>query len=289
MTYLTKLISLGSVAFFVLLTLMLSWYTVPEGYRGVITRNAAVVGVAAPGLGFKVPFIDSVTDMSVQTQRVDFEHVESYSRDIQQSNNYVTVNYRLSPDVVARIYSEVGFEYAHTLLNARVFKHLKETYGKFTAAEIVNSRDKVSNVIEEALRADLAEFGVVVEDVQLANIDFSDEYEKAIEGAANAEANVKRERQELERIKVSAQQQVAQAEAQALAIKAKADADAYARTVNGNAEASAIAARGKALRDNPDLIALTAAEKWNGILPTTMLPNSTVPFVNMQTAVERVK
>jgi hypothetical protein len=41
-----------------------SWYTVGEGYRGVQLRNGAVVGTAEPGLGFKMPVIDSVVDIS---------------------------------------------------------------------------------------------------------------------------------------------------------------------------------------------------------------------------------
>jgi len=47
------------------------------------------------------------------------------------------------------------------------------------------------------------------------------------------------------------------------------------------AEADAIRAKGAALRDNPTLIALTSAERWNGILPTTMVPGGAVPFVNV--------
>lgn len=47
------------------------------------------------------------------------------------------------------------------------------------------------------------------------------------------------------------------------------------------AEAAAIKARGAALRDNPALIDLTAVERWNGTLPTTIPPNGTVPFLNL--------
>jgi len=39
--------------------------------------------------------------------------------------------------------------------------------------------------------------------------------------------------------------------------------------------------RGALLRDNPSLIDLTAAERWNGTLPTTMVPGSATPFVNV--------
>ena len=37
-----------------------SWYTVDQTERGVLLRNGAIIGVAQPGLGFKVPLIDTV-------------------------------------------------------------------------------------------------------------------------------------------------------------------------------------------------------------------------------------
>ena len=51
-----------------------SWYTVGEGYRGVALRNGAVVGTSEPGLGFKMPIIDSVVDISVQSQAQLIDH-----------------------------------------------------------------------------------------------------------------------------------------------------------------------------------------------------------------------
>ena len=49
----------------------------------------------------------------------------------------------------------------------------------------------------------------------------------------------------------------------------------------GNAEATAISARGKALGDNPHLVTLVQAEKWNGVLPVTMVPGGTVPMITL--------
>jgi hypothetical protein len=51
--------------------------------------------------------------------------------------------------------------------------------------------------------------------------------------------------------------------------------------LKGEAEASAIRARGAALGDNPNLVALVQAEKWNGTLPTTMLPSGSVPMLTI--------
>ena len=44
---------------------------------------------------------------------------------------------------------------------------------------------------------------------------------------------------------------------------------------------SAIKAKADALRENPGLVALTATEKWDGKLPSTFVPGSAVPFIQM--------
>lgn len=260
-----------------------SWYTVPEGYRGVVTRNGAVVDVAQPGLGFKVPFIDQVTDVNIQTQKEVFEQLAAYSRDIQQSESRVTVNYHLSPDSVDFVYAQIGLNYADKILRPAVYKRIKEIFGQYTAADIVARRGELGLAITTALHEELAEESwLIVESVQIENIDFSDAYEAAVEAAAQAEAGVKRAKQELEKIKIDAQQKVAQAQAEAEARRLAADAEAYQIKAKGDAEAQAIRARADALRTNPNLIDLMAVEKWSGSLPTTMVPNSTLPFLNMQ-------
>ena len=44
-----------------------SWYTVDQTERGVKLRYGAIIGTAQPGLGFKIPLIDSVEKVSVKT------------------------------------------------------------------------------------------------------------------------------------------------------------------------------------------------------------------------------
>jgi regulator of protease activity HflC (stomatin/prohibitin superfamily) len=129
--------------------------------------------------------------------------------------------------------------------------------------------------------------------VQLENIEFSQNYLHSIEQRMLAEVEVQKLQQNAEREKVQAQITVTQATAKANAIRAEAQANADATRlsgearaanikVTGDAEASAIEARGKALTSNPNLVTLVQAERWNGVLPTTMVPGSTVPFVSIK-------
>ena len=46
-----------------------------------------LIGTATPGLGFKIPFIDSIVKISLETQRVQFDKVNSYSRDQQPADD----------------------------------------------------------------------------------------------------------------------------------------------------------------------------------------------------------
>ena len=56
------------VGLVVLFVLGGSFYTIDAGERGVILRNGKVVGTAEPGLSFKLPIVDSVREITVQTQ-----------------------------------------------------------------------------------------------------------------------------------------------------------------------------------------------------------------------------
>ena len=120
---------------------------------------------------------------------------------------------------------------------------------------------------------------VLIDSVQIENIDFSDAYEKSIELRMQAEVLVQTEKQNLEKEKVNAEIALTQAQGQANSALARARADAEATRLKGEAEAQAIEARAKALAQNVNLVELTKAERWNGVLPTTMIPNSTVPFI----------
>ena len=47
----------------------LSYYTVNEGERGILLRYGKIVKVAEPGLGFKIPFMESVAStLNLQKQ-----------------------------------------------------------------------------------------------------------------------------------------------------------------------------------------------------------------------------
>jgi len=270
-------------AIFGITALLGSWYTVDQGERGVMLRNGAITGTAEPGLGFKMPIIEKVVDIDVRTRAKLYENILAYSRDQQTAGLTVSVNFRVPADAVTTVYEEYGSvdSLAARLLDRKVMDETKNIFGQFNAVTAIQDRSRL--VAEVQMRIQEAVIGpIIIESVQIENIDFSDAYEDSIEQRMLAEVEVQKVRQNAEREKVQAEIKVIQAEATAKARVAQAKAEAEAITLKGNAEAEAINARGKALKDNPSLIDLVSAERWDGKLPTTMVPNAAVPFVSVK-------
>lgn len=259
-----------------------SWYTVDQGERGVVLRNGAVTGTAEPGLGFKMPLVDKVVDIDIRSRANLYENVLAYSRDQQTAGLTVSVNYRVPADQVVSVYENYGSveNLRNRVLDRQVFDETKNVFGRFNAATAIQERSRLVAEVQSAIQ-EAVSGPIIIESVQIENIDFDDSYERAIAARMEAEVEVQRIQQNAEREKVNAEITVIQAQADADARLAKARAQAEATRLAGQAEADAIRARGDALRENPNLINLVQAERWNGELPTTMVPGSTIPFMNM--------
>lgn len=264
-----------------------SWYRVDEGERAVVLTNGSFSEIAGPGLNFKIPFFQTARFFSVRNEVIPFEQMAAYSFDQQIAELKLSVNFQISPEQVERIYKEFGSldGAVSRVIQPRSFEAVKNVFGQYSAQRAIQERGKLNSDILLALQNSVKSTGIQITSVQVENIDFSDSYEGAVEAAAKAKADIERSKSELLRVEQEAQQKVKQAQAEAEAKKLQADADAYATKAAGEATAAAIRERGAALRDNPDLVDLVAAEKWNGQLPTTMVPNSTVPFINMNESV----
>jgi regulator of protease activity HflC (stomatin/prohibitin superfamily) len=254
--------------------------TIDQGNIGVRLRFGEAVGTMQPGFHIVIPFMDRVVTFSTRTKKQSYSQVNAYSRDIQAADNLVSVNYRVDGSKAIEVYSRYGENFVDSIISPVIQKRFKEIFGKYDAREIVNSRDKLGIEVENNIRQNMPN-GIIIEGVQIENIEFSDAYEQAIEATAQAEASVRKAMQELAQKKVDAEKVVVQAQADAQARLAAAKAEADAIKLKGEAEASAIQAKANALRENPGLVALTATEKWDGKLPTTFVPGSAVPFVQV--------
>ncbi len=272
----------GGVAAVVLLVVLFSTaYTIDEGERGVILRLGRVVGEAGPGLHFKIPFINSVEKISVQIQKESFEktdvadtRLQTYSRDQQPATIAMAINYHVTD--ASAVYAQFGSleNMKQRVIISRAYDQLKTVFGQFDAADAIQKRTVLNAEVFEAIRKSVSG-PVVIDSVQIEDITFSQQYESAVE--LRMQAIVKQQQAEADK-----QKRIIDADALAYEVKSASDAKAHQIEVQGKAEAGAIQARGEALRNNPALPTLVASEKWNGVLPTTMMPGNTVPFINVK-------
>jgi regulator of protease activity HflC (stomatin/prohibitin superfamily) len=273
-----------------------SWYTVDQTERGVLLRYGAVIGTAQPGLGFKIPLMDTVEKVSVKTTTFTWDKMNSYSFDQQPADLKISVTLRAAPEKVSDLYAKFGSVQTavNQVVSTVVNQQVKVVFGRYTAVKAIQDRGQLNSAIKDAITATLKDDPmIIIESVQLENIEFSQTYLHSIEQRMLAEVEVQKLQQNAEREKVQAQITVTQATAKANAVRAEAQANAEATRLNGEAkasnikitgeaEAAAIEARGKALGNNPNLVTLVQAERWNGVLPTTMVPGSSVPFVSVK-------
>jgi regulator of protease activity HflC (stomatin/prohibitin superfamily) len=277
------LVVVAFVSLLALFGIIGSWFIVDQGERAVVLRNGAFVRVAEPGLGFKLPIVDSVAKISLRDTKQVYDKLTSYSKDIQLAHLRVSAQVRVDSSKVSHVYEKFGgVEQAiDRVLTPRVADEIKVIFGQYNAQAAVTERGKLGADIEAALRKSINESGLILVSAQLEEIDFSKEFERSIEERMKAEVEVLKLRQNLEREKVQADivRTKAQAQADSVLLNAKAEADSI--KLKGDAEATAIKARANALQANAALIELTKAERWDGKLPTTMLPGGAVPMLSV--------
>lgn len=278
-----KLVAVGAFVFVIALIAMFSWFKIDTGERGVLLRNGALVGIVDAGLHFKIPIFDTVHKISTRTHTVAFNKIQAYSKDQQPATIKVSVTYHVPPQLVESIYQ--NYRDVDTMIINTVAKQVpnqvENTFGRYSAVAVVQSREQFVTDVSNNMRKALEHVPVSIDLVQIENIDFSDAYEKSIEDRMRAEVEVTTQRQNLEKEKINAEIAVTRAQAIADSQVAQAKAEAESIRLRGDAEAIAIKARAQALASNAALVQLTVAERWDGKLPSTMLPGSGVPFINV--------
>lgn len=246
----------------VLLGVIFSTFTIiSAGHTGVqITLGEVNPNPLTEGLHFVNP-ISVIKNVNVQLQKAELKAASAGTKDLQVVHTDIVVNYRLNTSKVPHIYKEFGLNVDDKVLGPGINEAFKSVTGHYTSEELITKRDIVSQEILTHLVAKMAPFDITVSNISLVNFGFSPEYQKAIEAKVISVQQTAKAQQDLVRIEVEAKSRVAQAEG----------------------EAKAIAIQAQAIQSNggANYVQLQAIEKWNGVLPATMMGQS-VPFVNVK-------
>ncbi|UCD21275.1 MAG: prohibitin family protein [archaeon] len=254
----------GTVVWIVILVILFlaSFNVIGAGHRGVLlTFGKPSIGAKGEGAHLVIPFVQSIKRMEVRTQKIE-TNADSASRDLQDVQTTIALNFHLSPEEVPKLYQEIGKAYRERIIDPAIQESVKAVTARFTAEELITRRPEVRTGIQEALKERLGKYFIMVDDFNIVNFQFSEEFDKAIEQKVTAEQLKLKAERDLERIKIEKEQKITQAQAEAEALRLQKQ------------------------EITSDLIKLRqievqrlAIEKWDGILPT--VTGGAIPFIEL--------
>jgi regulator of protease activity HflC (stomatin/prohibitin superfamily) len=189
--------------------LLSSIKTVGTGRIAVITRFGKVTGrELGEGAHMIFPFDRAnVYDIRVQKETAA---AKAASKDLQDINSELVINYRIKPGEVSNIHRTIGPEYSFKLIEPAVQEVFKATTAKYDATQLITDRASVKAEAQKLLVNRLSKYGIIVVDISITNFSFSDDFSKAIEAKQVAQQNAERAKFNLEASRIDAEAQQAQ-------------------------------------------------------------------------------
>ena len=262
--------------------------SVPTGHTGIITTFGKVEDYTfEAGVHFKAPWQD-VVKMDNRNQKGMLE-MSCFSSDIQEVELVYSINYQIRKANAQEIYRNIGENYYEKVMTPRIQEAVKSVIARYTADELVESRNELSKQIQTLLTEDLASYNIEVLSTAVENIDFADAFTQAVEAKQVAaqnklQAEIEQAQQTMEQ-EQAAERAVIAANAEARTAQIKAEAEAEVRRINAQAEADAQKVQADAdayagekqaevnrlLRESmtDDLLRYYFIQGWNGTLPET--------------------
>ena len=260
------------------------WFaTVQAGHVGVVERFGKVrESTLQPGFHL-TSYFEHVRPVDIRTQRHNYV-TEAFSSDIQQVGLTIAVNENISPEAAYKLYTTVGMNYLENLLEPRLMENAKVVISKYTAESLIANREKLSSEVLVKMQGDMAQYGIIVTAISIENIDFTDQYEAAIEAKQVATQEKQKAQTEQERMTMEETQQAERkriaAQAAADVQKINAEAEAYAVKIQAEAQAEANKKISESLTN--ELINYNQVNRWDGKLPT--VTSDATPILNLNNA-----
>lgn len=234
------------IGLFAIITLFSSFKTIKSGEVGLKVRFGKIVDSSLKeGLNLKIPYLEKIVKVNIKVQKAELD-TESSSKDLQTIKTKLAVNYRVDSDNAVNLYKTVGNSYEETILTPAIQESIKSAMSQYTAEQTITKRNEVSDKCLEEIQEKVKKYGIVVEDFNIIDLDFSDAYNQAIEEKQVAEQKVLTAQQELEKTKIEKEKKIVEAQ--------------------GTKEANEIL--NSTLTD--ENLAKQFIDKWNGSLPTVV-------------------
>lgn len=251
-------------------------YTIDAGDRGIIlTFGKASTTISQPGIHLKIPLVQSLVVYSIRTRTISFDNkqatgtaseyssLSAASKDLQDVQIGTVVNYHINEKDVLNIYQQYGDSqtYEVNILEPIIRNTVKATSAHYDANDLIDRRSDVVSEATKALSSEFASKSAVLDNLNIVNFQYSEQYSKAIEDKVTAQQKALTEQNNLAAVQYQAQQRIAQANGEAEAIKIQTNA------INSQGGAA--------------YVQLQAIQRWNGQLPYVS-GSGTTPFIDMR-------
>jgi len=259
----------------VLLLISQSVVVIQAGTAGVVKRLGAVKGEMAPGLHFILPFVDQVvlyptvkktyeaSEIPDQSQ-ADYPDIiiSALTSDGQQIKVGITARFMIQPGKAAWILQNLGTErdYVEKVVKTEIRGSGRRVPTKFAAYDLYTKTSyEAQQVLFDEISPKFQENGLILDELVLRNITFTDEYARTLEEKQIALENISTERNKLEQEKMRKEQKIVAAEG----------------------DARSIEIRQTALTKNPTIIQWEFVQKLAPNIQWGILPQGAVPMLNM--------
>jgi regulator of protease activity HflC (stomatin/prohibitin superfamily) len=228
---------------------------VPAGHVGVITSFGAVSQQTLdPGFHLRLPFVQGLHLVNTQVQAHQFNTIDAASQELQTVTLTGKVNYRVDGAKAASLYQNVGLDFADKFLDPAFNDFIKTVVPTYPVNDILKNRDAIRELTQRRLTDAVSQYGITIVAVQITDIHFSKEFEKAIEAKQVAQQQVQTEEQVLAQKRIQAEQAVVDATGRARAAVADAQGQAQANALLNSSL-------------TPTIVQWQTIQKWDGHLP----------------------
>ena len=177
-----------------ILLIINSFVILNPGQAGVLSiLGKARDGVLLEGIHFKPPLVSAVDIYDLTVQKFEVP-AQSSTKDLQDLSARFAINFRLDPLLVVEIRRKQGTlaNIVSKIIAPQTQESFKIAAARRTVEEAITKRNQLKQDFDDALSQRLKEYGIIVLDTSVVDLDFSPEFAKAVEEKQIAEQRAKR-------------------------------------------------------------------------------------------------
>ena len=245
---------LGVVIGLLIIIILSSSIVIVKAGERVVVFNKFSGGLdgRAEGMTFVIPFVQESYRYDIKTQTYTMssikdegeqkgdDAIEALTKDQQKIKIDLSIRYHPDPDRISELHKKVGWNYVEKVVRPEIRSVIRTMAAAYTVIEVSSEkRVEMQNRMGDELKRKFEPNYLVLDDVLVRNIVFSDEFQKAVEAKQVAQ-------QEAERMKY---------------VLEKERKEKERKVIEATGESEALRLKGKALAENPKLIQYEYVQK----------------------------